>query len=150
MSGRTTWAPSRSYCSGCGSCAKTTTSCPTRLHSRASARVYTFEPVPPRRYPCQRRTRIGGIFTTTGEQRDTGRTTGPFWPWLGTRHRDMPSSSDLAANCALRLAIADVAVCLALGRVSLGQVKIQRVKEVHGWVGRVDRDVRGHVEQRLG
>src|SRR6476659_10308210 len=58
MSGRTTDAPPRSYSSGCGSCANTVTSWPARLHSRASARVYTLDPVPPSRYPCQSRMRI--------------------------------------------------------------------------------------------
>ena len=39
ISGRTVSAPPRSYSSGRGSWEKTTTSCPPRLHSRASARV---------------------------------------------------------------------------------------------------------------
>src|SRR5512132_483945 len=58
MSGRTTSAPPRSCASGWRSCEKTTTSWPARLHSRASARVYTFDPVPPSRYPCQSRIRM--------------------------------------------------------------------------------------------
>src|SRR5437588_8702714 len=58
MSGITTSAPPTSYASGCRSWQKTTTSCPARPHSRASARVYTFDPVPPSRYPCQSRMRI--------------------------------------------------------------------------------------------
>src|SRR5436305_1655827 len=53
MSGRTTSAPARSYTSGCRSWHTTTTSWPARLHSRASARAYPFEPAPPRRSPCR-------------------------------------------------------------------------------------------------
>src|SRR5437870_12502154 len=56
-----TSAPPRSNCAGCGSWQKTTTSCTARLHSRASARVYTFEPVPPSRYPCQMRMRTAKV-----------------------------------------------------------------------------------------
>ena len=43
MSGRTTAVPPRSYSSGCGSWHKTTTSWPAPAHSRATARVYTYE-----------------------------------------------------------------------------------------------------------
>src|SRR5438552_660136 len=79
MSGRTTSASPRSYSPGCGSWQKTTTLWPARLHSRASARVYTFEPVPPRRYPCQSRIRIPAIFISSSEESggrppDRGRT----------------------------------------------------------------------------
>src|SRR6266508_4663257 len=69
MSGRTISAPPRSYSSGCRSWLKTTTSCPARIHSRASARVYTFEPVPPSRYPCQKRILTARIFTTSRPNR---------------------------------------------------------------------------------